>query len=243
MGFISKDKTITIPKHIAIILDGNGRWAKKRGLPRTMGHQAGVENIRRVAIEASNLGIKALSVFAFSTENWSRPQQEVDYLMTLPGEFEKRFKDDFEKFDIKVVFSGRKTRMSDENLDILARITKNTENRKGLILNICFDYGSKEEIIQSVKQIALKIENKELKPEAITDKDIDQFLYTKDLPPLDLLIRPSGEIRLSNFMLWQAAYAELYFCKVYWPSFSKRELLKAIKAFQKRERRYGGLKG
>ncbi len=243
MALISKDKTITILKHIAIILDGNGRWAKKRGLPRTMGHQAGVENIRRVAIEASNLGIKALSLFAFSTENWSRPQQEVDFLMKLPSEFEKRFKDDFEKFDIKVTFSGRKTRMSDENMEILARITKNTAKRKGLILNICFDYGSKEELVQAIKQIALKVENKELKTEDITDKDVDQYLYTKDLPPLDLLIRPSGEVRLSNFMLWQAAYAELYFCKVYWPSFSKKELTKAIKAFQKRERRYGGLKG
>lgn len=243
MALMTKDKTITIPKHVAIILDGNGRWAKKRGLPRTMGHQAGVENIRHVAIETSKLGIKALSVFAFSTENWSRPQEEVDFLMKLPGEFEKRFNDDFEKYDIKVVFSGRKARMSAENKEILTRITKNSANRKGLILNICFDYGSKEEIIQAIKQIAVKVENKELKPEAISENDIDQFLYTKDLPPLDLLIRPSGEIRLSNFMLWQAAYAELYFCKVYWPSFSKKELMKAIKAFQKRERRYGGLKG
>jgi len=150
------NENLIIPEHIAIILDGNGRWAKKRHMPRTFGHQKGVENIRTISIAASNMGIKALSVYAFSTENWSRPKDEVDFLMKLPGEFEKRFKDDFKKHDIKVMFSGRKTHLSKENLEILERITFNTKDRQGLVLNICFDYGSRAEITEATKEIAKK---------------------------------------------------------------------------------------
>lgn len=237
-----KIEKLKIPKHVAIILDGNGRWAKKRYMPRTFGHSAGVENIRKITLAASELGIKALSVYAFSTENWSRPKSEVDYLMKLPGEFEKKFKDDFKDYDVKVIFSGRKTQLSKENIDILNRITENTKDRKGIILNICFDYGSHIEITEAVKHIATDIVDKKIKPEEIEPKHIEQYLYTKDLPKLDLLIRPSGEIRLSNFLLWQAAYAELYFCKTYWPAFSKKDLEKAIIEFNHRNRRFGGLK-
>ncbi len=233
---------MSIPQHIAIILDGNGRWAKKRHMPRTFGHQAGVENIRKITLAASELGVKALSVYAFSTENWKRPKNEVDFLMKLPGEFERKFKDDFAKYDVKVMFSGRKTKLSQENLEILNRITDKTKDRKGLILNICFDYGSHAEITDAVRKVAKDVEAKKIKPEDIEAKDIEQYLYTADLPPLDLLIRPSGEVRLSNFLLWQAAYAELYFCKTYWPAFSKKDLEKAIIDFNKRDRRYGGLK-
>ncbi|MCF7924385.1 MAG: isoprenyl transferase [Candidatus Izimaplasma sp.] len=240
--FKKRKQELKIPNHIAIILDGNGRWAKKRGMPRTYGHQKGVENIRKIAIAASDYGIKALSVYAFSTENWKRPKSEVDYLMKLPGEFEKKFKDDFKKYDIKVMFSGRKTHLSQENLDILERITKNTKDREGLILNICFDYGSKSEIIQAVKEIAQEVKSQKLSIDDITSEEIDKRLYTKDLPELDLLIRPSGEIRLSNFLLWQAAYAELYFCKTYWPAFSKKSLEKALVEYTKRNRRFGGIK-
>lgn len=232
-----------IPKHIAIILDGNGRWAKKRHMPRTYGHQRGVENIRSIALAASDMGVKALSVYAFSTENWSRPKDEVDFLMKLPGEFEKRFKDDFKKYDIKVMFSGRKTHLSQENLEILERITNNTKDRQGLVLNICFDYGSRAEITEAVKKIAADVLNQKITVDEINEKSIEDLLYTKDLPKLDLLIRPSGEVRLSNFLLWQAAYAELYFCKTYWPAFSKKNLEEAIMDFNKRERRFGGLKG
>jgi len=240
--FKSKKQNLNIPKHIAIILDGNGRWARKRGMPRTFGHQRGVENIRKVAIAAGDFGIKALSVYAFSTENWKRPKDEVNFLMKLPGEFEKKFKDEFKKHDIKVMFSGRKTHLSKENLDILERITENTKDRKGLILNICFDYGSQTEITEAVKEIALAVKNGEIQPKNITVDSISNRLYTKDLPQLDLLIRPSGEIRLSNFLLWQAAYAELYFCKTYWPAFSKKSLEKALVDYTKRNRRFGGLK-
>jgi undecaprenyl diphosphate synthase len=242
MKKILKNDSLVIPQHIAIILDGNGRWAKKRHMPRTYGHRVGVENIRKIALAASELGVKALSVYAFSTENWSRPKDEVDFLMKLPGEFEKRFKDDFKDHDIKVMFSGRKTHLSHENLEILERITNNTKDRLGLVLNICFDYGSRIEITEAVKLIAENVVLGKTKPEDITPEDIENNLYTKDLPKLDLLIRPSGEIRLSNYMLWQAAYAELYFCKTYWPAFSKKDLQAAIAEFNKRERRFGGLK-
>ncbi len=234
--------TLVIPEHIAIILDGNGRWAKKRHMPRTYGHQVGVENIRKIALAASDMGVKALSVYAFSTENWSRPKDEVDFLMKLPGEFEKKFKDDFKKYDIRVMFSGRKTHLSQENLDILERITSNTKDRLGLTLNICFDYGSQIEITEAVKKIAEDVVSGDLKISDIKPKNIEDNLYTKDLPKLDLLIRPSGEVRLSNFMLWQAAYAELYFCKTFWPAFSKKDLQEAIEDFNRRERRFGGLK-
>ena len=240
--FRKKEKELNIPKHVAIILDGNGRWAKKRAMPRTYGHQKGVENIRKIAIAASDFGIDVLSVYAFSTENWKRPKAEVDFLMKLPGEFEKKFKDDFKKYDIKVIFSGRKTHLSEENLEIVERITNNTKDRTGLILNICFDYGSKTELVEAVKVIAKDIKSGKIEPKDITFKDIDKNLYTKDLPDLDLLIRPSGEIRLSNFMLWQAAYAELYFCKTYWPAFSKKNLKKAIIEYTNRNRRFGGIK-
>lgn len=234
--------SLYVPKHVAIILDGNGRWAKKRHLPRTFGHQAGVENIRKITLAASELGIKALSVYAFSTENWSRPENEVDYIMKLPGEFEKKFKDDFKEYDVKVMFSGRKSHLSKENLEILERITKNTEDRNGIILNICFDYGSHTEITEAVKLLVQDVVDQKISVNDIEPKDIEQYLYTKDLPKLDLLIRPSGEVRLSNFLLWQAAYAELYFCKTYWPAFSKKDLEKAILDFNKRDRRFGGLK-
>lgn len=238
---ISKEN-ITIPKHIAIILDGNGRWAKKRHMPRTFGHKVGVENIKTIALAASSMGVKALTVYAFSTENWNRPQAEVDYLMTLPSEFERLFKNDFEKYDIKVIFSGRKTKVSKENLEIMNRMIEDTKNRQGLVLNICFDYGSYDEIITAVKEIASNVKNDQLSIEEINPELISSLLSTKDLPPLDLLIRPSGEQRLSNFLLWQAAYAELYFTPVFWPAFSKKDLEKAILDFNQRERRFGAIK-
>ncbi len=243
MFFRKLDSSITIPKHIAIILDGNGRWAKRRGMPRTFGHQVGIENIKTIALACSEAGVKALSVFAFSTENWKRPKDEVEFLMTMPKEFERRFQDDFQKYDIKVMFSGRKTNLSAENLEIMERMVTQTKNRKGMILNICFDYGSYYELTEAVKQIAQEVASNQLSIEAITPNIIEQHLLTKDLPPLDLYIRTSGEIRLSNFLLWQAAYSELYFTKVPWPAFTKKELWKAFRNYHQRERRYGGLKG
>jgi len=241
MKLFARKPPVTIPAHIAIILDGNGRWAKRHGMPRTFGHQAGVENIRKVAILCADFGVKALSVFAFSTENWKRPQPEVEFLMKLPGEFEKKFADDFKKHDIRVMFSGRRTHLSPENLEILDRITARTADRSGLVLNICFDYGSHAELTQAVRDIAEDVARGVLAPADIAPETIAARLSTKDLPPLDLLVRTSGEQRLSNFLLWQAAYAELHFTKTFWPDFGRRELLAAFAAYARRDRRFGGL--
>ncbi len=243
MIFKKKEVELTIPKHLAIILDGNGRWAQKRGLTRTAGHQVGIENIRKVALLCQGMGVKALSVFAFSTENWNRPQAEVDYLMTLPAEFDRKFSADFEKYDVKVMFSGRKSKLSSTNLEILNRITEQSKNRQGLILNVCFDYGSYTEITEAVQKIASEVKSDSLKIEDISPDIITNHLYTSELPPLDLLIRTSGELRLSNFLLWQAAYAEFYFTEIHWPAFGKKELLAAFESYSKRHRRFGAIKG
>ncbi len=231
-----------IPVHIAIILDGNGRWAKKYRLPRTMGHRKGAENLKNITLLCHDIGIKVLSVFAFSTENWNRPTKEVDYLMKLPLEFEKSYKDEFKKHGIKVVFSGRRDRLSDDNIKLLNNIEEKSKDSTGLTLNVCFDYGSQTEIIEAVKQISEKYKNNDISLAEIDVQMIEQHLYTKELPPLDLLIRTSGELRISNFLLWQLAYSELYFTKKYWPEFNKKELFKALDDFQKRNRRFGGLK-
>lgn len=231
-----------VPSHIAIILDGNGRWAKKRHLPRTLGHKQGSANLKTIALECNSIGIKALSVYAFSTENWKRPKEEIDYLMKLPKSFTEEYKGKFKENDVRVIFSGRRDRVNKENLDLILEIEEKTKDRKGMILNICFDYGSQTELIEAFKSIALKIKSGETNIEDINGELITQNLYTKDLPPLDLMIRTSGEQRLSNFLLWQLAYAELYFTKKHWPEFNKKELYKALDNFQKRNRKYGGLK-
>jgi undecaprenyl diphosphate synthase len=229
-----------IPKHIAIIMDGNGRWAKKRGMPRTFGHKMGSENLKKMALVCNEIGIKALSVYAFSTENWTRPKAEIDFLMALPAEFKETFKGQFKEEDIRVIFSGRRDRFPKDVQTLIMEVEEKTKERKGLILNICFDYGSYTEILDGVKEIS-KMYKK------ITLDDINQDLmknqlYTKDLPDLDLLIRTSGEERISNFLLWQLAYSELLFVKKHWPAFNRKELYKALDNFQKRHRRFGGLK-
>lgn len=231
-----------IPQHLAIIMDGNGRWAKKRGLPRTIGHKKGSENLKNMAIVCNELGVKALSVYAFSTENWKRPKDEIDYLMALPKEFEETFKGKFKEHDIRVIFSGRKDRFPKDVQELIKRVEEKTKDRIGLILNICFDYGSYTEILEAVKAISEKYKKGDINIDDINEELMTNHLYTKELPKLDLLIRTSGEERISNFLLWQLAYSELYFAKKHWPAFNKRELLKALDDFQKRNRRFGGLK-
>ena len=231
-----------VPSHIAIILDGNGRWAKKRHLPRTLGHKQGSANLKTIALECNSLGIKALSVYAFSTENWSRPKEEIDYLMKLPKAFTEEYKGQFKENDIRVIFPGRRDRVNKENLDLILDIEEKTKERKGMILNICFDYGSQTELVEAVKSIGKELGKGSIKVDDITAELITSNLYTKDLPPLDLMIRTSGEQRLSNFLLWQLAYSELYFTKKHWPAFNKKELYKALDDFQSRNRKYGGLK-
>jgi undecaprenyl diphosphate synthase len=223
-------------------MDGNGRWAKKRGMPRTYGHQKGSENLKNIALACNELGIKALSVYAFSTENWKRPKAEIDYLMGLPKEFEETFKGKFKEEDIRVIFSGRRDRFPTHVQELIERVEEKTKDRKGLIVNICFDYGSYTEILDAVKEISTAYKKGEIKLDDINEELMTSHLYTKDLPKLDLLIRTSGEERISNFLLWQLAYSELYFTKKHWPAFDRKELLKAIDNFQKRNRRFGGLK-
>ena len=231
-----------IPKHIAIIMDGNGRWAKRRGMPRTYGHKKGSENLKNIAIECNRIGIKALSVYAFSTENWKRPKAEIDYLMALPAEFKETFKGKFEEEDIRVIFSGRKDRFPKDVQDLIKDVEEKTKDRKGLILNICFDYGSYTEILNGVKEISELYKNGDIKLDDINEDLMYDHLYTRELPKLDLLIRTSGEERISNFLLWQLAYSELLFVKKHWPAFNRKELLKALDNFQSRNRRFGGLK-
>lgn len=242
-----KDKILakSLPKHIAIILDGNGRWAKKRGLPRKVGHQQGANTLKEIVLEAYELGINVLSVYAFSTENWKRPQEEVDFLMSLPQKYETELKEEFknQKLNIRVMFSGRRDRFNQSNIELMERIEENTKNNDGLIFNICVDYGSQDELKYATQQIALKVKNNEITVDDINESLIESHLYTAALPPVDLLIRTSGEERISNYLLWQSAYAEFYFTKTNWPAFKTKAFHKAIKNYQERNRRFGGLKG
>ncbi len=232
-----------LPKHVAIILDGNGRWAKRRGKPRTYGHRHGALNLRRIAFEAHDLGIEVLSVFAFSTENWKRPKAEIDFLMQLPHDLREEFKDRFKHDHIRVVFSGRRDRAGEKNRELMEELEEKTKDRDGLIVNVCLDYGGRYELTEAAKSLAAKVREGVLKPQDIDEETFAKELYTHPLPPVDLLIRTSGELRISNFLLWQAAYAEFYFTKVHWPAFSVRRFHKAILSYQGRERKFGGLKG
>ncbi len=224
-----------LPNHIAIILDGNGRWAQKKGLPRNLGHRQGVETLIKISRYCSEIGIKHLTVFAFSTENWNRPKEEVDYLMNLLEEYFNGLEKKLRKRNIKLKVIGEKTNLSDKLINIINEVQDKSKNNTGMVLNIAFNYGSKDEIINAVKGI--------IKDNVILSKEnIDKYLYTSESGNIDLLIRTSGEQRISNFLLWQIAYAELYFTKVYWPDFNKKELHKALESYQKRDRRFGGLK-
>lgn len=231
-----------IPRHVAIILDGNGRWAKRRGRPRTYGHEKGALNIKTVALEANRLGIEVLSVYAFSTENWKRPESETGFLMKLPKRFEESYRDDFKEEDIRVVFSGRRDRIGEENRKFMEESEEKTKDRKGLTVNICFDYGGKTEITEAARAIARKAESGELSSDSITEETVEANMYHPELPPVDLLIRTSGAQRLSNYMLWQVSYAEFYFTRTHWPAFNEKQLHKAIDDYQKRDRKFGGLK-
>ena len=220
--------TRVIPQHIAIIMDGNGRWAKKRGLPRTAGHKQGAENIRKIAIACNTLGVKALTCYAFSTENWKRPQDEAEYLAEL------------KKNNIKVTFLGEIERFPEETRRVITTAVEQTQENTGLILCLAVNYGSRREITLAAQAYAQDV----LQGKASLDIDEDAFgsyMMTADMPELDLMIRTSGELRISNFLLWQLAYAELIFTPVAWPDFSQEELNKAIDEFNHRNRRFGGL--
>lgn len=231
-------KNLKIPYHVGIILDGNGRWATERGLKRSEGHKAGFETLKILSKHAFTRGVKVLSVFAFSTENFNRTKDEVDYLMNL---FLKGFKSsikEFNKNNIKVVFSGRKEPLSDKVYKSMKSLEKETLNNTGGVLNICLNYGGQTEIVDTTKKLINDVLDGKLKTEDITPEIFMKNLYN-DLPPIDFLIRTSGEIRVSNFMLFSLAYAEMYFPLTYFPDFKEDEFDKALEEYTKRDRRFG----
>ena len=231
-------ENLKIPYHVGIILDGNGRWANERGLKRSEGHKAGFETLKILSKHVFTRGVKVLSVFAFSTENFNRTKEEVDYLMNL---FLKGFKNsikEFNKNNIKVVFSGRKEPLSDKVYESMKSLEKETLNNTGGILNICLNYGGQTEIVDTTKKLINDVLDGKLKTEDITPEIFMKNLYN-DLPPMDFLIRTSGEIRVSNFMLFSLAYAEMYFPNTYFPDFKEDEFDKALEEYTKRDRRFG----
>ncbi|MCL2555760.1 MAG: polyprenyl diphosphate synthase [Firmicutes bacterium] len=230
-----KSKKNSLPNHIAFIMDGNGRWAKKRLMPRTSGHKEGIKTIERLSEKALELGIKYMSYFAFSTENWSRPKSEVDYLLEL---LEKRLislSERLQKNDIELIISGDLSIFSDKLLDVFGEAMNSSGSGKGGVANLCLNYGARDEIIRGVNAAVVK-------GKKVDEESFKELLYTNGIPDPDLLIRTGGEKRLSNFMLYQLAYTELYFCDTLWPDFSNEELLIALENYAKRERRFGGLK-
>lgn len=228
-----------LPVHVAIIMDGNGRWARARGYPRFRGHWAGVDRVEEIAHTANNMGIKYLTLFTFSTENWRRPQDEVSMLMkTVCTVLETRI-DKLLKVNIRVMFVGKRQGLPKDVLGSIDKAVALTEKNTGLILNLAFNYGARIEILDAVREIATAVKSNKLAVSDIDENIFTQSLYTAGIPDPDLLIRTSGEKRLSNFLLWQMAYAEIYFTEKFWPDFGEKEFKKAIADFQQRERRFG----
>ena len=230
-----------LPRHIAIILDGNGRWAKKRGLPRTAGHKVGAETFRTIATYCRDLGIDYLTVYAFSTENWKRPKDEVDTIMALLKNYLLEAIETMERDNVRLNFMGDMSVLSEELRALVDRANAISAKLDGCQCNICINYGGRAEIVQAAKRFADDCVNGAARAEDLTEESFDRYLYSAGIPSPELLIRPGGEQRLSNFLLWQCAYAEFYYTDVLWPDFSREELLRAIEAFQRRNRRFGGL--
>ena len=236
-------KNEQIPGHIAIIMDGNGRWAKKRALPRIAGHHEGMKTVRKITRLANDLGVSALTVYAFSTENWKRPKLEVDFLMRLPEEFLGTYLPELIEQNVRVVMMGENDSLPNHTQEAVRKAMEATKENTGLVLNFALNYGSRAEIAQAMQKIAQKVQEGTIDASEINENLISQHLMTCDLPEPDLLIRTSGEVRLSNFMLWQLAYTEFWFTDTLWPDFDENCLLDAVESFQNRNRRYGGLKG
>jgi len=230
---------LKIPNHVAIILDGNGRWAKKRHLPRNMGHAAGASAVEKICEDAWDLGIKYLTVYAFSTENWNRPQDEVNALMKLLRRYLKNCEKRANDNDMRIRVIGELSKLDEDIRETIINLMENTKDNKGLNFTIAINYGSRDEILRAVKKIADRVKDGEVDPLDITEDYISDNLDTKGIPDPDLLIRTSGEERLSNYLLWQLAYTEFYFTDVYWPDFNKEELIKAIECYSSRDRRFG----
>ena len=230
-----------IPRHIAVIMDGNGRWAKKKNRPRTFGHRAGAETLREIVKVASEIGVEVLSAYAFSTENWKRPAEEVGFLMRLFSDYLDNEIDELDENNVKIRFIGNIKALSEILQEKMDKAQQQTVNNTGMVLNLAVNYGGRAEITQAVQQLARLVQAGQLRPEDVSEELIGKHLYTGDLPDPDLLIRPSGDCRISNFLLWQLAYTEFWMTDIQWPDFTPAHLAEAIHAFQKRDRRFGGL--
>lgn len=230
-----------LPQHIGIIMDGNGRWAKKRGLPRSAGHKAGAETLKKIITEANNLGVKYITVYAFSTENWKRPKEEVDYLMSLLLDYLRNAEKTLAGENVVIRAIGSRKELSQEIRDQIVKTEEFTKNNTGIVMNIALNYGAREEITNAVREICEDVKNGKTDTDTIDYKTVENHLYTKQQPDVDLLIRTSGEQRLSNFMLWQVSYAEMWFTDKLWPDFKPSDLRRAIVDFQNRGRRFGGV--
>lgn len=228
-----------VPRHIAIIMDGNGRWAKKRNLPRTAGHKEGIRRIGEVIREAKKLGVKIVTVFAFSTENWNRPPKELRFLFFYLNDFLNKYKEELVKEDIKLKVIGRRDRISKEIIKKISEVEALTEKNKSFTFNIALDYGGRWDIVNAVRKIIDDYNNKKIGKEDINEELFSNYLALSGIPNPDLLIRTSGEQRVSNFLIWDLAYSEFYFTPTFWPDFDKEELFKAINVYSKRERRFG----
>ncbi len=230
-----------LPRHIGVIMDGNGRWAKKRGLPRSAGHKAGAESLKKIVTEANELGVEYITVYAFSTENWKRPQAEVDYLMDLLMDYLINAEKTLAGENVRIRAIGSRAELSEEMRRQIKKTEELTKDRSGIVMNIALNYGGREELVHAARVIGAAVKNGGLEPESITEEDIEKSLYTAGQPDVDLLIRTSGEQRLSNFMLWQVSYAEMVFVNKLWPDFKPKDLIECIKIFQGRGRRFGGI--
>ena len=230
-----------LPRHIAIIMDGNGRWAKKRGLPRTAGHAAGAETFRTIATYCKNIGLDYLTVYAFSTENWKRPEEEVGAIMGLLKKYLLEAIEQMERDKVKMEFFGDLSALTPELRELCEQTREISKRYDGCQVNICLNYGGRDELLRAAKAYAQDCMEGKADPNHLTDEQLGGYLFSKGVPDPDLVIRPSGELRLSNFLLWQSAYAEFYFTDVLWPDFDKDELHRAIAAFQSRSRRFGGV--
>ncbi len=228
-----------IPLHIGIIMDGNGRWAKKRHLPRSAGHRAGADTLEKMVVYCNSIGVKAITAYAFSTENWNRPKEEVDNLMDLLYNYLQMAEEKFSGKNVILRILGDRSALSDKINKAIDHAIEITENNTGIILNIALNYGGRDEIVRAAREAANEVLKGSISPEDITEEYMTDHMYTASCPPVDLIIRPSGEQRLSNFLLWQAAYSEFWYSDINWPDFSEKDMERAILDYQKRNRRFG----
>ncbi len=231
-----------VPVNLGIIMDGNGRWAKKRGLPRQAGHVTGAQTFRKITKYCDKCGVKFLTVYAFSTENWKRPAEEVNAIMDLLRQYLKESLEDFQRENIRTRFIGDRTPLAEDIRQLMQEAEESTADKTGMVLNIALNYGGQQEITAAVRQLAKDVKAGTITPDEIDEKRLEQALYTADQPPVDMILRPSGEYRLSNFLIWQSAYAEFVFMEdILWPDFSEKDLERAFEEYGRRNRRFGGV--